>query len=95
MFLNVKKSIHQNDIKVKVGTEYIIPEGVKLLGMKMNDSQDWKSQVSGTGGVISSLNQCLFQIRRLRNSLNDNCLKKVADILVTSKIRLVSNYLAQ
>ena len=27
MFLNVKKSINQNDIKVKVGTEYIIPEG--------------------------------------------------------------------
>ena len=96
MFLNVKKSINQNDIKVSVGTEYIIPEGeIKLLGMKMNDSQDWKSQVSGTGGVISSLNQCLFQIRRLRNSLNDNCLKKVADSLVTSKIRLVSNYLAQ
>ena len=53
-----ENTINQNDIKVKGGTEYIIPEGeIKLVGMKMNDSQDWKSQVSGTGGVISSLNQ--------------------------------------
>ena len=39
------------------------------------------------GGVINSLNQKIFMILRLRNSLNIKSLVKIADSIFTSKIR--------
>ena len=43
--------------------------------------------MTGKGGVLPSLNQKLFMIRRLRNSLNDKGLRKVAESLFISKLR--------
>ena len=41
----------------------------------------------GKGGMLSSLNQRLFMIRRLRNSLNYDGLRKVSESLFISKVR--------
>ena len=46
----------------------------------------WKRQICGKGGMISSLNQRLFLVKRL-NQLSTNQLNKVADSIYTSKIR--------
>ena len=47
----------------------------------------WNTQMTRKGGVLSSLNQRLFVIWRLRNSLNDEGLRKVAESLFTFKLR--------
>ena len=55
--------------------------------MNMDDSQTWKSHILGAGGVIPNLNKRLFQLRRLRNHLSEECIKRVSDSIYTSKIR--------
>ena len=52
-----------------------------------DDDQKWQSQISGKGGMLSSLNQRLFMIRRLKNSLNYEGLRKVSESLFISKVR--------
>ena len=58
----------------------------KLLGITYNDKQNWNSQIQGLGGVVSSLNQRLFIIKRLKNNVGNVLLKKLVDGLFTSKI---------
>jgi hypothetical protein len=41
----------------------------------------------GKGGVLSSLNQILFTIRRLSNHIHLNKLKEIADSIRVSKLR--------
>ena len=73
---------------LKRGKEVITQEKTaNLLGMCLDDNQQWKSHISGTGGVISNLNKRLYKLRRIKNHLNDVCLKRVADSIFTSKIR--------
>ena len=48
---------------------------------------NWREHFQGKGGVIASLNQRLFLLRRLYNQLNKECLRKVAESLFISKIR--------
>ena len=75
-------------IQIKVGNDIITRvDNAKLLGMTFEDNQKWKEHINCTSGVISSLNQRLFFIRRLKNSLNHDGLRKVADSLFTSKLR--------
>ena len=47
----------------------------------------WKDQVLGKGGVISALNQRTHLIRRLRNHINPEKLRRIVDSLWTSKLR--------
>ena len=47
----------------------------------------WKEQVLGKGGVISALNQRTHLIRRLRNHINPEKLRRIVDSLWTSKLR--------
>ena len=86
IFLNVK---NQTDlIEITIGGEIIKQEkSAKLLGMTFDDNQKCQSQISGKGGMLSSLNQRLFMIKRLRNSLNYSGLRKVAESLFISKVR--------
>ena len=71
-----------------MGGEIISQESsAKLLGLTFDDNQKWQSQISGTGGMLASLNQRLLIIRRLRNSLNYSGLRKVAESLFKSKVR--------
>ena len=39
----------------------------KLLGLKIDENQEWSTQITGQGGMISALNPRLFIIRRLNN----------------------------
>ena len=54
-------------IEIKVGQATIKQEqSAKLLGIKIEDSQKWNEQINGVEGTISSLNQRLYLIRRLK-----------------------------
>ena len=55
--------------------------------MTIQDSQKWSEQITGKGGVIPSLNQRLYLIKRLKNQINTNKIKKVANSIWTSKLR--------
>ena len=55
--------------------------------MTFQGNQKWNEHISGKGGVISALNQRLFTIKRLNNSINKKSLIKVADSIFNSKIR--------
>ena len=71
-----------------LGGEILTQEkSAKLLGLTFDDNQKWQSQISGKGGMLSSLNQRLFMIKRLRNVLNYKGLRKVAESLYISKVR--------
>ena len=87
ILLNAKKE-SQNKIEVKIGNSIIEKQkSAKLLGMKFEETMNWQEHIHGKGGVITSLNQRLFLIRRLKNQLNKNALNRVAESIFTSKIR--------
>ena len=86
VFINLKHQ--ENPITIKIGGEEITQEkSAKLLGITFDDDLKWNSQIHGKGGLVSSLNQRLFGIRRLKNTLKYDGLIKVADSLFTSKLR--------
>ena len=58
-----------------------------MLGITLDNNQKWKTQIQGTGGVISNLNSRLFLLRRLARAISKDRLKRIADSLYTSKIR--------
>ena len=78
----------EEQMTVKVGETYIEQEHTaKLLGVQVDDEMGWKEQVLGKGGVISALNQRTHLIRRLRNHINPEKLRRIVDSLWTSKLR--------
>ena len=94
IFLNLKKG--NDPISIKIGDEIVTQEKhAKLLGITFDDDLKWNTQMTGKGGVLPSLNQRLFMIRRLRNSLNDAGLRKVAESLFISKLRYRLQIFAQ
>ena len=75
-------------VKIKIGEALISQvEDAKLLGVKIEDNQDWYKQIQGPGGVVSALNQRLFLIKRMKNHINNEQLKKVANSIWMSKAR--------
>ena len=75
-------------VEVKVGTNTIVQEKhAKLLGVQINDEENWNDQINGKGGVLSALSQRLFLIRRLKNQVSKVRLSKIVDSLWTSKAR--------
>ena len=78
----------EQPMKVKVGETYVKQEHTaKLLGVQVDDEMGWKEQVLGKGGVISALNQRTHLIRRLRNHITPEKLRRIVDSLWTSKLR--------
>ena len=59
----------------------------KLLGIIIEDNQKWNKQVNGKGGVIPSLNTRLYLIKRMKNKISADRLKKVASGIWNSKLR--------
>ena len=59
----------------------------KLLGMTLDDNQKWKNHVIGKNGLITSLNQRLYALKRLKNHLPSPKIRNVAESLWTSKLR--------
>ena len=81
--------MHKGETKhsVKVGNCIIEQESTtKLLGMTIDDNQKWKNHVIGKGGLVTSLNQRLFAIKRLKNHLPSRQVRSVAESLRTSKL---------
>ena len=81
---------HNSDsaMEINVGGKTIIQEkSSKLLGVIINEKENWSTQINEKGGVISSLNQRLFLVRRLRNQVNQERLRKVAESIWTSRLR--------
>ena len=75
-------------LEIQIGHAKIKSQtSAKLLGMKMQNDLKWTEHINGKGGIISSLNQRLFKIKRLSNSLEKKSLVKVADSLFNSKTR--------
>ena len=69
IILNLKKKYidPSNPTSIMIGNAMVTQVcQVKLLGITFNEKQNWNDQIQGAGGVISSLNQRLFIIKRLK-----------------------------
>ena len=76
------------DLSIKIQNGTITPvKSAKLLGMTRENSLKWSEHIYGTGGLLASLNQTLFYIRRLKNSIGEKALLKISYGLFISKIR--------
>ena len=60
---------------------------IRRLGVTINEKENWSTQINEKGGVIPSLNQRLYLIRRLKNQLSKERLRKVAESIWTSRLR--------
>jgi hypothetical protein len=88
MMLNSKQKENELPKKIKVGDHEIMEsKSAKLLGVVMDNDQKWKSHFCGKGGLLSSLNQRLFMVKRMSNHISKNKLRKIVDSLWTSKLR--------
>ena len=77
LFLN-----HKSDekISIRIGDATIQQvDHAKLLGITFNEKLNWNDQIYGSGGLINSLNQRIFLIRRLKMVISKEALIKVAD----------------
>ena len=65
LFLN-NKTEEKEVQTIKIGNTVVsqVPSA-KLLGIVMDEDQSWTSQITGSGGMILSLNSRLFMIKRL------------------------------
>ena len=59
----------------------------KLLGVTVDEKQNWSEQFSGKGGLIASLNSRLFKIRRIANQIPHIHRRKLINSLWMSKLR--------
>ena len=86
LMLNCKQSGPK--LRLKIGKEEVVREDTAtLLGIQFQDDQQWKTQIYGKGGVISSLNSRLYMLRRLKSHLTMKSILKLVDGLFMSKIR--------
>ena len=87
IFLNQKYD-PTNEINIYIGKIKVAQvNSAKLLGMTFESSLKWSEHIYGTGGLISSLNQRLFFIRRLKNTIGQTALLKISHGLFLSKLR--------
>ena len=88
MMLNSKQTEETHPRKIKVGKEEVTEsDHAKVLGMAIDSNQKWKSHIYGNKGLISSLNQRLFLIRRIINHLPVNKIAGIVDGIWSSKLR--------
>ena len=88
LFLNLKKTEKSGIHSLKIGEIQINQVPIaKLLGVMINDDQSWNAQITGTGGMISSLNSRLFIIKRISAAISRDRLNRIVDSLYTSKLR--------
>jgi hypothetical protein len=80
MMINSKKSSAKALRKNMIcNSEVTESTSSKLLGVIIDNDIKWKGHIYGKGGVLSSLNQRLFIIRRLSNHIHQNKLREKAD----------------
>ena len=86
LMLNHKQKVPQ--LRLRIGREEVArEETATLLGVQFQDNQQWKTQIYGKGGVISSLNSRIYMLRRLKSHLTMKSILKLVDGLFMSKIR--------
>ena len=86
MLLNSRNKEETNSIKV--GTSEVQQvRSAKLLGITMDEDQKWTSHFWGKKGLLQSLNQRLFAIRRISNHIPKNKVRRVVDSIWMSKLR--------
>ena len=86
LMLNHKQKVPQ--LRLRIGREEVArEETATLLGIQFQDNQQWKTQIYGKGGVISSLNSRIYMLRRLKSHLTMKSILKLVDGLFMSKIR--------
>ena len=57
------------------------------MNIKIKNKTQWKSHIFGKKGLISSLNQRLFFIKRISSHLPNNKISTIVDAIWTSKLR--------
>ena len=88
MLLGRKKQERETSHTIRVGDSLITnSHHSKLLGVTIDDEQNWKEQFCGKGGLISTLNSRLFTIRRISKQIPFNQRKKLINSLWMSKLR--------
>ena len=75
-----------NYILVRLST-YCNMQPIYQPNVTVDETQKWKTQISGKGGVISAFIQRLFFINSLKNQVSKNQLRKIAESIWTSKLR--------
>ena len=88
MILGGKRELTDEEKTIKVGDSLVTASThTKLLGVTMDDKQNWNEQFTGKGGLIASLNTRLFIIRRIANQIPHSQRKKLINSLWMSKLR--------
>ena len=89
MMLGRKRAEQEaNPLSIKVGDCLIKNSNhTKLLGVTVDEQQNWNKQFHGKGGLIASLNSRLFTIRRISNQIPFKQRKKLVNSLWMSKLR--------
>ena len=89
MFLNDKTNLNSTKCRsVNVGNVRVSQErSEKLLGVTIDDTQNWNSEVYGKGGLLSNLNSRQFMVKRINNQINRECNMKMVNSLYNSKLR--------
>ena len=62
-------------------------ESTKLLGLTIDDKQNWKEEISGANGLVNALNHRIFTIRRITNQIPKKDVIKIVQSLWMSKLR--------
>ena len=53
-----------------IGDEEVTQKSsAKLLGITIDETQNWNAQVYGKGGILASLNSRMFMIKRQKNQI--------------------------
>ena len=74
--------------KIMVGNVEITQESSAiLLGITLDENQNWNTQLYGKVGTLSSLNSRMFIVKRIQNQIGKESIKKIVDSLYTSKLR--------
>ena len=88
LYLNLKTKANDDETNIKIGDTIINRQShAKLLGMTFQDNLSRQEHIRGKGGLIASLNQRLYIIKRLGNAVDKKSLIKIADSLFNSKVR--------
>jgi hypothetical protein len=85
MIINYKS---EENVEIQIDNSKVTQEkSAKLLGIMVEDNLKWNNQIRGKGGVIPALNTRLYLIKRMKNKINVDRLRKVANSIWSSKLR--------
>ena len=89
MLLNYKPPKTDDSlVQIRVGEILVKQEkSTKLLGVVIQDNQEWKQHFYGKNGLINSLTKRLYAIGRVANQIPKNKLLQLAHALWMSKLR--------